>query len=68
MIRLPVSRRTRGGGDGVLAARETWRVEWDDRDDDGKKLPRRELVARFVTSFGTASRRIRLRLSDETGD
>lgn len=64
MIRVPVD--TDDGGDELFpAASFTYRVEWSDRDESGLPLPRGELFAHFVTPFGTASRRIRLRLADE---
>ena len=64
MIRLPVMRGTYGDDDPGPSTASTWRVEWDRYDDDGKELPPKEYMARFVTTYGTVSRRIRLRLSD----
>jgi len=65
LIRVPVDTGDGGGDENFPAAPYTYRMEWSDRDESGRPLPRGEVVANFVTPFGTASRRIRLRLADE---
>ena len=61
MIQLPTRSRSDGEDDPYRPASVTWHLEWDRRDEDGRELPPEEYLARLVTPYGDACRRIRLR-------
>jgi len=66
LIRLPTRSRHDGEDESFPSAAATWRVEWDDRDEQGQPLPPQELIARLETPYGTVTRRIRLRAASDS--
>lgn len=66
MIRLPTRSRPDGEDESFPSAAATWRLEWEERDEQGQPLPPHEVIARFVTPYGVMDRRIRLRGADES--